>query len=126
MKCAPHCTAASMDIVLSCIACPSAIFDEVNAPEQRSGSLSLRASWPTTSEPSAGSGVPKVGEPERNAVDDRKLPNTTGAPGRSSSASAHPAMVSASDWAIAPAPVTGPIAPPRMKGTTTAHWLARA
>src|SRR5271166_2967540 len=63
MKCAPHWTAASMDIVLSCIACPSGSFDEVKAPEQRSGNLSLRASCPTTSEPSDGSGVPKVGAP---------------------------------------------------------------
>ena len=51
---------------------------------------------------------------------------STGAPGRSSWVSAQPAIVSASAWAIAPALVTGPIAPPRMNGTTTAHWLARA
>ena len=74
----------------------------------------------------AGSGVPKVGEPDRSDIDDRKLPKMTGAPGRSSWVSAQPAMVSASDWAMAPALVTGPIAPPRMKGTTTAAWFARA
>ena len=33
-----------------------------------------------TSEPRAGSGVPNVGEPERSAVEDRKLPKMTGAP----------------------------------------------
>ncbi len=74
----------------------------------------------------AGSGVPNVGEPERSDIEDRKLPKMTGAPLRSSCVSAQPAMVSASDCAIAPALVTGPIAPPRMKGTTTAAWLARA
>jgi hypothetical protein len=126
MKFAPHWTAASMDIVLSCIACPSGIFDDVNAPEHRSGSFRRRASCPMTSEPSAGSGVPNVGDPERSAFEDRKLPKITGAPGRSSWVSAHPTIVSASAWATAPALVTGPIAPPRMNGTTTAHWFARA
>ena len=92
----------------------------------RVGAVLRRASWPTTMEPMAGSGVPKVGEPERSDMEERKLPKMTGAPDRSSCVSAQPAMVSASDWAMAPALVTGPMAPPRMKGTTTAHWLARA
>ena len=87
---------------------------------------SRRVSWPTTSEPKAGSGVPKVGEPERSEVELRKLPSTAGAPGRSSWVNATPTIASAIDWAMAPALVTGPMAPPRMKGTTTAHWLARA
>jgi hypothetical protein len=39
---------------------------------------------------------------------------------------AQPTIVSAWACAIAPALVTGPIAPPRMKGTITAAWLARA
>jgi hypothetical protein len=98
----------------------------VKLPEQRSGSFSRRASWPITMLPIAGSGVPKVGLPERIDIDDRKLPKITGAPLRSSWVNAQPAMVSASDWAMAPALVTGPIAPPRMKGTITAAWLARA
>ena len=46
----------------------------VKAPAQRSGRPTRRASWPTTSEPIAGSGVPNVGEPDRSAIDDRKLP----------------------------------------------------
>lgn len=45
--------------------------------------------------PIAGSGVPKVGEPERSDIDDRKLPKMTGAPLRSSCVSAQPASVSA-------------------------------
>src|ERR1700747_2248287 len=114
MKLAPHCTAASIDMALSVIVWPSAILEAVKAPEQRNGRLSRRASWPITSDPAAGSGVPKVGEPERKAVEDRKLPKITGQPGRANCVSAQPAMVSASDCAMAPAIVTGPIAPPRM------------
>jgi hypothetical protein len=79
-----------------------------------------------TMDPMAGSGVPKVGEPERRLIEERKLPKITGAPFRSNCVSAQPAMVSASDCAMAPALVTGPIAPPRMKGTMTAAWFARA
>src|SRR3990170_3095931 len=98
MKFAPQWIAASIDIVASFIACASGNFDVVKLPEQRSGRFSLRANCPTTIEPIAGSGVPNVGEPERNDIDDRKLPKITGAPGRSSWVSAQPAMVSASDW----------------------------
>ena len=74
MKFAPQSSAAIMLTALSCIAWPSGTFDEVNAPEQRRGSPTRRASWPTINEPSAGSGVPKVGLPLRSAIDDRKLP----------------------------------------------------
>ncbi len=95
MKLAPQWTAASIDIVPSFIACASGSFEVVKLPEQRSGRFSRRASWPITIEPIAGSGVPKVGEPERSDMDDRKLPKITGAPGRSSCASAQPAIVSA-------------------------------
>src|SRR5918994_6116207 len=84
MKFAPQCTAASIDIVPSFIACASGSFDVVKLPEQRRGRLSLRASWPITIEPIAGSGVPKVGDPDRSDMDDRKLPKITGAPDRSS------------------------------------------
>ena len=106
-------------MVPSVIACASGSFEVVKLPEQRSGRLSRRQSCPITMLPMAGSGVPKVGAPERRLIDDRKLPKTTGAPLRSSCVSAQPASVSASDCAIAPAEVTGPIAPPRMKGTST-------
>ena len=74
MKLAPQCTADSMDITLSCMACPSGSLEVVNEPAQRSGSFSRRASCPTTMEPMAGSGVPKVGEPERSDMLERKLP----------------------------------------------------
>ena len=72
MKLAPQRMAACIDTADSIIAWPSGTFDDVNAPEQRSGRPTRRASWPTTSEPSAGSGVPKVGEPDCAA------PSTTG------------------------------------------------
>ena len=121
MKLAPQCTAASIDMVPSFMAWASGSLEVVKLPEQRSGRFNRRASWPMTIDPIAGSGVPKVGDPERSDIEERKLPNMTGAPGRSSWVSAQPAMVSASDWAMAPALVTGPMAPPRMKGTTTAH-----
>ena len=70
--------------------------------------------------------MPNVGLPERSDIEDRKLPKITGAPLRSSWVSAQPAIVSAKDCAMAPALVTGPIAPPRMKGTITAACPARA
>ena len=35
-------------------------------------------------------------------------------------------MASAWAWAMAPAGVTGPMAPPRMNGQTTTPWLAAA
>ena len=74
MKLVPHRIAACIDTADSSIAWPSRIFDVVNDPEHRSGSPIRRAICPTTSEPIAGSGVPNVGEPERSAIDDRKLP----------------------------------------------------
>jgi hypothetical protein len=120
MKFAPQWIAANMLMVPSVIAWASGSFDVVKLPEQRSGRFRRRANWPMTIDPMAGSGVPNVGEPERSAVEDRKFPKITGAPGRSSWVRAQPAMVSASDCAMAPALVTGPIAPPRMKGTITA------
>ena len=123
---APQWTAASIDIVPSIIAWASGSLELVKLPEQRRGRFSRRASWPITMDPMAGSGVPKVGEPERSDIDDRKLPKTTGAPGRSSWVRAQPASVSASDCAMAPALVTGPMAPPRMKGTRTVPCPARA
>lgn len=105
-----------MDMVPSAIACASGSLEVVKLPAQRSGRFKRRASWPMTIEPMAGSGVPKVGEPERSDIDDRKLPKITSAPLPSNCVSAQSAMVSAKDCAMAPALVTGPIAPPRMKG----------
>ena len=74
MKFAPHRIAACMETALSSIACPSGIFDDVKAPEQRSGKPARRASCPTTKDPKAGSGVPKVGAPDLSAIDERKFP----------------------------------------------------
>ena len=74
MKLAPHSSADSIDTADSLIAWPSGIFDEVKAPEHRSGKPTRRASWPTTSEPRAGSGVPNVGLPLCRFIDDKKLP----------------------------------------------------
>jgi hypothetical protein len=96
MKLAPQWIAASIDMVPSIIAWASGSFEVVKLPEQRSGRPSRRQSWPITMLPIAGSGVPKVGAPDRSDIDDRKLPKITGAPGRSSCVSAQPAIVSAS------------------------------
>ena len=74
MKLAPQCTADNIDITLSCMAWPSGSLDVVNDPAQRNGKFSRRASCPTTIEPMAGSGVPKVGEPERSDMLLKKLP----------------------------------------------------
>ena len=68
---------------------------EFQVPAQRKGSLSRRASWPTTMEPMAGSGVPNVGDPDRSDMEDRKFPKMTGAPFLSSCVKAQPASVSA-------------------------------
>ena len=114
------------EVTLSCMAWASGSFDEVKAPLHRSGSPIRRASWAAANEPSAASGVPKVGEPVFRFTVVRKLPNTAGEPGRSSWPSATPTMTSAIDCATAPAIDTGPVAPPRMNGTTTGHWFARA
>ena len=107
-------------MVPSIIAWASGSFEVVKLPEQRRGKFKRRESWPITIEPIAGSGVPKVGLPERSDIEDRKLPKITGAPLRSSWVIAQPAIVSAKDCAIAPALVTGPIAPPKINGTITA------
>ena len=74
MKLAPQRIAACIDTADSSIAWPSSTLAVVKAPEQRNGRPTRRAIWPTTSEPMAGSGVPNVGDPERRAIDDRKLP----------------------------------------------------
>ena len=74
MKLAPQWMADSIDITLSCMAWPSGSLEVVNEPAQRSGKFKRRASWPITIEPMAGSGVPKVGEPDRSDMLERKLP----------------------------------------------------
>jgi hypothetical protein len=75
---------------------------------------------------SAASGVPKVGAPDCIDSVETKVPNTTGAPGRTSCTKAVPAITSASTWASVPATVTGLIAPERMKGVMIRAWLASA
>ena len=75
---------------------------------------------------SAASGVPKVGAPDCIDSVETKVPNTTGAPGRTSWTKAVPAITSASTWASVPATVTGLIAPERMKGVMITAWLASA
>ena len=73
-----------------------------------------------------GSGVPKVGAPDCMDIDEAKVPNTTGAPGRTSWVKAMPDMASARSWARVPATVTGLMAPARMNGEITQAWPARA
>ena len=65
-----------------------------------------------------GSGMPKVGAPDLRLIDERKLPRTNGAPGRTSCVKAQHIIASASAWAMEAAVVTGPMAPLKMKGTT--------
>jgi len=55
-----------------------------------------------------------------------KVPNTTGAPGRTSCAKAMPASASARICVSVPATVTGLMAPDRMNGEITVAWLWRA
>jgi len=62
--------------------------------------------------------MPKVGAPLFRLIDERKLPRTNGAPGRTSWLKAPHIIASAKAWAIEAAVVTGPIAPPRMNGAT--------
>ena len=68
---------------------------------------------------SSGSGVPKVGAPDCIDIELAKVPNTTGAPGRTSCAKAMPAIASARIWVSVAATITGLMAPDRMKGETT-------
>ena len=64
--------------------------------------------------------MPNVGAPDFKDIDDKKLPKIAGAPGRSNCVSATHTIASAKHCASAPAVVTGPIAPPKIKGTITA------
>jgi len=59
------------------------------------------------------------------SVLERKEPNTTGQPGRTSCASAIPASASAICCASVAATETGDIAPMSRKGVITTAWLAR-
>ena len=59
------------------------------------------------------------------SVFERNEPKTTGAPGRTSCASAMPASASAICCASAAGTETGDIAPMRMNGVTTTAWFAR-
>src|SRR5262249_576201 len=118
-KFAPARKAGQSEFALSDAAWASGTFEAHRLPPQRSGTPSRRASCPIARYASAGSGVPKVGAPLRSDIDDRKLPRIGGEPGRSSWASATQKVASAKHCASAPAVVTGPMAPPRMKGTQT-------
>ena len=70
--------------------------------------------------------VQKVGAPDCLEIELAKVPNTTGAPGRTSWVKAMPDMASARSWASVPATVTGLMAPARMKGEMTQACPARA
>ena len=72
------------------------------------------------------SGVPNAGAPDFMSTFEVKPPYITGAPGRTSCANAMPASASAFCCASAPAIVTGAIAPARVNGVITTHWLRRA
>ena len=85
-----------------------------------------RASCAAPKIASDASGVPKVGAPDCIESVDTKVPNTTGAPGRTSWQKAVPAITSASTCVSVPATVTGLIAPERMNGVMMQAWLLRA
>ena len=70
--------------------------------------------------------MPKVGAPDCIEIDDAKVPNSTGAPGRMSWVKAAPASTSASTCVSVPATVTGLMAPARMNGVMIVAWLLRA
>ena len=70
--------------------------------------------------------MPKVGAPDCMEMDEAKVPNTTGAPGRQSWAKAMPTEASARIWVRVPTTVTADMAPDRMKGEMTVAWPARA
>ena len=63
-----------------------------------------------------GSGMPKVGAPDFSDIEERKLPNTNGEPGRTSWPNAPHISASASAWAMDAAVVTGPIAAAQYEG----------
>ncbi len=63
--------------------------------------------------------MPKVGAPDFRLIELRKLPKTKGAPGRISCEKAQHINASAMAWVTEAAVLTGPIAPDKMKGTTT-------
>ena len=71
-------------------------FDAVNAPPQRNGTFSLRASCPMMKFDITGSGIPKVGAPDFKLMEERKLPRMNGAPGRTSCVNAQHIIASAS------------------------------
>ena len=59
-------------------------FEEVNAPLDRSGSPIRCASWAVAKDPSTGSAVPNVGEPDFRLTEVNKFPETAGEPDLSS------------------------------------------
>ena len=56
----------------------------MNCPPERNGTPTRRASDAITYIAWPASGVPKVGAPVAIDIDDANVPNTTGAPGRTS------------------------------------------
>src|SRR5690348_14818461 len=83
-KLTPPSTVGIIVLADSYAACASAIFDAHNAPPERNGTPSLRASAAMAYRTSAGSGVPNVGAPDCIDSEEAKLPRTTGAPGLTS------------------------------------------
>ena len=67
--------------------------------------------------------MPKVGAPDFNDIELRKLPRTKGEPGRTNWENAQTTSASAIACVTEAAVETGPIAPDRMKGTTMMPWL---
>ena len=78
------------------------------------------------SRPTADSGVPNDGEPDCMSVFERKLPNTTGHPGRIVCTSAIPASASPTCCASVDGTDTGDIAPISRNGVITSAWFAFA
>jgi len=70
--------------------------------------------------------VPKVGAPDCMESVETNVPNTTGAPFRTSWQKAVPAHTSASTCVSVPAIDTGLMAPERMNGVMIEAWLLSA
>src|SRR5262245_53926352 len=108
---------------LSYAACASGTLEAQSEPPVRNGKPRRRASCAAPYETSDGSGVPKVGAPDCIEIDEAKVPNNTGAPGRMSWVKEAPAKTSARTWVSVAATGTGLMAPARMNGVTMQAWL---
>ena len=107
-------------------ACASGVCEELRPPPVRKGRLKWRAIWPVHRRPIADSGVPNCGDPDCMSMFERKLPKTTGAPGRMSCVSAMPVSVSAICCARVAGMETGDIAPMSRKGVRITGCIALA